>query len=163
MSIKPAKTKSAHVAKNNDTALERWWENYLPELDKIADDACLILKIHIAVEDALTHLLAMKLKTTDEYIRKVKLGFDRLLKLALSTEQERPLQKALNTLNDVRNLAAHRFQRDRFLASLNDFLKMLAKVATNELDLDQKDRLQLLREAGAQAVSEVFFIAAPYW
>jgi hypothetical protein len=149
--------------KDKRHVIERWWQHYSPELDRITDYELLVLKIQIAVEDALRNLLAMRLGAQDEYIVDLDLTFSRLLRLALPSAKDQLLQQAFLALNRARNQVAHHVQNPKFMRSINEFLSLMSKTATHKIDHTQKDRQQLLRDTGYAAIGEVLYRAAKYW
>jgi hypothetical protein len=149
------------MASNDDSALIRWL-GYSPRLNEIADVELLTLKLHVVAEDALRHLLAMRLGVTEAAVRGVHLGFETLANLALAGDSRDTLLDAALALNAARNGVAHRLDGTKFHENIADFLRIMREL-TDASDIVDDDVSNRLRDAGDSAIFQVFERASKYW
>ncbi|MHB9001948.1 MAG: hypothetical protein ACYC9N_20820 [Thermoanaerobaculia bacterium] len=98
----------------------------------------LILKAHIVIEHRLAHVLATRLGTEASHITTLRLGFEKLAKLALARNEERDFLSHILSFAKVRDRIAHRMETSEYLG---DFASLSHRVMP---------QIQWPRESGRQ-------------
>ena len=139
------------------------WVGYLPRLDAIPDRELVVLKVHVIAEDALHHLLALRLDVEEGPLRERRSRFADLLAVALPKPSDKPLRDALRHLNDARNSAAHRNEDPEFDNQVKLFVDSARRLEDGKRDIASQDPLEMVKQAGVHAIYAVYIKASELW
>lgn len=139
------------------------WVGYLPRLEAIPDRELVILKVHVIAEDALHHLLALRLGVEDGPLRAGRARFSDLLAVSLPKQADKPLRDALKHLNDARNSAAHANEDAKFDDHVRLFVEAVRRLEGGKRDVASEDVLEIVKQAGVHVVYAIYIEASELW
>ena len=119
------------------------FQQFRAAMDAIDRLDLLILKAHIVIEHRLAHVLATRLGVESAHISTLRLGFEKLAKLALGREAERDFLAQILSFAKVRDRIAHRLETAEYVG---DFASLANRVMPQiPWPKDSQRQLQLCR------------------
>src|SRR5687767_7999535 len=119
------------------------FQKFRAAMDAIDRLDLLILKAHIVIEHRLAHVLATRLRVEAVHISTLRLGFEKLAKLALGRESERDFLSHILSFAKVRDRIAHRLETAEYVG---DFASLAHRIMPQvPWPKDPQRQLQLCR------------------